>query len=262
MRDLVSGEKIAWRERDIIMSVYPFLDQHLKNAGATNIHRQHFCIDEDCFKILPGVSRQAKIVFIGSSYRRHIEILSEQQKNKVFAYQKQLASGNLVSFNELEEIIQDFSQTMHTRNYIVRDTAVRWLCEQSTIPVEIYGRGWEYDPIIQPHFKGELAHGKDVARVYNTASHALICMPEFINSQRLFETSACGCIPVVYDSRAEAEKPHWDEECLFFKTREQLHQGLNRKPNNNPARIAAEFTYENMAKNIIKIINAKIGTHY
>lgn len=262
MQELVSGKTLPWRKRDIIMSVYPFIDKHLEQSGATNIRRQHFCIDNDCFKIYPDISRKQKIVFIGSSYRRHIEILPTHKKNIIFKYQKQLVNGKLVLLKELKNMIEDLPLAMHTRNYIVRDTTVRWLCEQSDIPVEIYGRGWEYDPIIQAHFKGELPHGKDVAEVYNSASHALICIPEFINSQRLFEIAACGCIPVVYDSRNEAEEPHWNEECLFFKTREQLHQCIHQKPLKNPVGIAEQFTYENMAKSIIQIINATLGTHY
>ncbi len=262
MRELVSGNKLSWRERDIVMSVYPFLDKHLKEVGASNILRQHFCIDEHIFKLYPEVTRDKKIIFIGSSYRNHLRALPEAQRNLVFDYQKQFADGNLVSFQELEDMIQNFSQAMHTRNFIVRDTAVRWICEQSKIPVEIYGRGWDYDPVISQHFKGELPHGKDVAKAYNSASHSLVCIPEFINSQRLFEISACGCIPIVYDSREEAEKPHWEDECLFFKTKNQLFQCLLDSPIKNPITIASQFTYENMAKSIIKTINTTLGTHY
>lgn len=149
---------------------------------------------------------------------------------------------------------------MWIRNYIVRDTVVRWACELTHIDVEIYGRGWEYDPVIMSKYKGELPHGEAVAQIYQEASHALVPMPLVLNSQRLAEIAACGCIPVVYDIRHEAEPPHWDKECLFFTTKAKLAVCIQHPPPGSPLEIAKIFSYDAMARRIITIIQKKIGT--
>ena len=114
-------------------------------------------------------------------------------------------------------------------HYVIRDMSARWLCELADelgMTVEVYGRGWERDPLVSPFFKGTLPHGPAVAKVYNTALYSLVPHPFDLQSQRLTETAACGSIPIVYDCRYRAEKPHWDENCLWYRTKADLRACL------------------------------------
>ena len=144
-------------------------------------------------------------------------------------------------------------------HYVIRDYSVRWLCENPVLPVEIYGRYWADDPLVAGHYKHELQHGVEVANLYRSAKYALVSHPFEINSQRLAEVAACGCIPLVYDCRDIAEPPHWDACCLFFKTPADLHRILTNQemPAQSPQRIAEKFTYQHAVENFINHSNIK-----
>ncbi|MDH5230301.1 MAG: glycosyltransferase, partial [Gammaproteobacteria bacterium] len=113
------------------------------------------------------------------------------------------------------------------------------------------------DPIVQPFYKGAINHGEDLAKLYNSAEYALVVtQPTEVNNQRLAEAAACGAIPVVTDVRAQSEKPHWDDECLFFSNRDELYNALKQKPKNDPSVIANYFSYKDFAKIIIDSVRS------
>ncbi len=257
--DIMRAQPIPWRERDLIFSVDPFFDGYLSKSGAPKVLRQRFCIDTEVFRPDPAVERRRKLVFIGSSYHSKLSLLSPAGREFVQQAMTELAAGRLVATEEIRRFTRDDAEAMWIRNHIVRDTVIHWACEQQDMEVEIYGRGWEHDPAVMAHFRGELPHGEAVARVYRQASHALVAMPLVLNSQRLAEIAACGCIPVVYDIRYEAEPPHWDNECLFFTTRDELFACLTRRPAASPVTIAESFSYDVMARRIIDMIHEHLG---
>lgn len=262
MPEITNQQPLPWRKRDIILSLTRPFDNYLKNCGASAIHRQHFCVDTEIFRIIPEIKRQEKIVFVGSSYRDKIrryynEILVLDQLNLYMAQGVPITQNTLSDLAEKHNIPFDyvFWDLFH---YVVRDSTVRWLCKTSTLPIEVYGRYWEQDEIVRPFFKGELPHGNDVAKVYNTAKYALVSHPFEVNSQRLAEAAACGCIPLVYDCRHSAEPPFWESECLYFKTQNELSDLLTCTPPSSPTDIATHFSYDHLVENILHRIYAEI----
>lgn len=127
------------------------------------------------------------------------------------------------------------------------------------LPVDVYGRYWDQDAEVLPYYRGELQHGEAVADVYRAARYALVCHPFEINSQRLAEVAACGCIPVVYDCRDVAEPPFWDDYCLFFKTAEELQNILRQclQPAKPPEGLAEQFTYRAAARRLIDLTDLR-----
>ncbi|MEJ1376598.1 MAG: hypothetical protein RPU32_01260 [Candidatus Sedimenticola sp. (ex Thyasira tokunagai)] len=261
MPEITTGNQINWRERDIVFSAYQGFDKLLHHSGAKEIHRQGFCIDRDIFIPLADIKRKRKAVFIGSSYKRMIGHLQANEKKLLDKYEEILVAGEPIHNDSFLRTKKELGIAEHRvprlLNYIVRDNTVRWLCEAPDIEVEIYGRGWEYDPVIKPFFKGEVEHGEDVAKIYNGAKYALVALPHEVNSQRLAEAAACGCIPVVWDCRYHAEPPFWENECLFFSTRNELYRCLHETARNPPNAIANTFSYGHMAAHILEIVGQK-----
>jgi len=257
--EIMHEQPLPWRKRDLVFSVDPFFDTYLYKTGAPQEFRQRFCIDTEVFRHEPNGTRRPKLVFVGSSYHSKLALLSADGREFVQQAVTELAAGRLIATEEIRRFTRNDAEAMWLRNYIVRDTAVHWACEQQQLEVEIYGRGWEHDAVVMSCFRGELPHGEAVARVYQQATHALVAMPLVLNSQRLAEIAACGCIPVVYDIRYEAEPPHWDNECLFFTTRDELFACLTRRPAASPVTIAESFSYDVMARRIIDMIHEHLG---
>ena len=263
-------EPLPWRERDIAISTYPQFDPYLYKTGAKHVYRQEFCVDTQQFFATTPTEQRNKIVFVGNSYINHVtsrnEILGLEIANIL---RERMASGEEMSDTFLQELAKRFSIAFiniyeNVLPYVVRDTSIEWLCsmaDELDYEVEIYGRFWDKNPIVAPYFKGELAHGKEVAKVYNQAKYAIAAIHRHVHSQRLAELTACGCIPVVFDQRMfpEAEPPHWDDECLFYSTRDELRECFFKIPKNDPKIIGETYSYDNFAKKIITLL--KTGSY-
>ncbi|MGZ4953910.1 MAG: glycosyltransferase family protein, partial [Methylobacter sp.] len=251
MPQIESQELLNWRQNDFNFSVSPIFDQYLKQCGAETVERQHFVVDEDLFYVDTQQQRQQNIVFVGTSYRSKVDYDDAQQQQAIAELAAILNRGGCFDQQTVTSIADRSSLTYEfvfwkLLFYVIRDYSVKWLCQNSTLPVEIYGRYWDQDPVVTPFFRGELPHGVEVAKVYRLATYAIVSHAFEINSQRLAEVAACGCIPVVYDCRDVAEPPHWDEYCLFFKTEEDLKNIINNRlmPSKSPILLAQHFTYD------------------
>lgn len=249
---------LNWRKNDFNFSISPIFDQHLKQCGAEKVQRQHFVFDEAIF-YSDNKQLQQKIVFVGSSYLPAINFADNQQMQAITELVEILNQGR--SFDK--QAITTIAERTHLNyefvfwkllHYVVRDYSVKWLCRNSNLPVEIYGRYWEQDSLVAPFYQGELQHGVQVADVYRSATYAIVSHPFEINSQRLVEVAACGCIPVVYDCRDIAETPHWDEFCLFFKTEQDLTDIFENRavPAKSPLLLAQKFTYDTAVYHFIE----------
>ncbi len=254
MSDLTESAPFKLRENDVILSYTPQLDGYLRAKGISDITREVFCVDRDLFKLDPAVTRENKVVFLGSSYLSHI---AQHPKEKVLIDQlrEQFESGEDFNRQQIEqsaaalEIVADYAfwKLFH---YIVRDISVLWMAEQQTIPVEIYGWGWDKYPELAGCYKGSLHHGEQVAEVYQSARYALVTHPFEVRTQRLAEAVGCGAIPLVYDCRNLAEMPHWEQHCLYFKTRQQLHDCLGDQPTGDLQQMADAFSYDTLAQKL------------
>ena len=259
MTQIKSGERLDWRKNDFNFSVSPLFDDYLKQCGAATVERQHFVIDDDVFYADPAQSRQPGVVFVGTSYRMKVDFSDPRHQQAVEELTAILERGGRLDKDTVAGIAERsgldyefvFWKLLH---YAVRDNAVQWLCRQATLPVDVYGRYWDQDTVVAPFFRGELPHGVEVANLYRSAEYALVCHPFEINSQRLAEVAACGCIPVVYDCRDVAEMPHWEQCCLFFKTEAELKHILDNRlqPPESPLLLARHFTYDAAVEHFIE----------
>ena len=140
------------------------------------------------------------------------------------------------------------------------------MCEVSPIDVEVYGYEWdksENQKIISK-FKGKVDK-KDLNKLYNSAKYGLAASGRVINTQRLGEMIYAGVIPVIYDSRdLTDEEQTWDDEVLYFKTKEDLKYILDNelKPKNFRSKEMLEhFTYDSFIDTILNIIQDSEEIH-
>lgn len=262
-------QPMNWRPKDYCFSISPIFDEYLQVCQAHSVERLHFVIDEQLFHNRTPLEREDKVVFVGSSYLPVVNFDNPQHRQTVDQLLSMMRAGvrfdrptvaAIAAANGLEDDFV-FWKLLH---YVIRDYSVKWLCAtgsrmpetttESSLPVEVYGRFWDQDAEVAPHFRGELPHGEVVAEVYRRARYALVCHPFEINSQRLAEVAACGCIPLVYDCRDVAEGPFWEDYCLFFKTEDQLKQILRQglQPKLPPEGLAANFTYRHAAEKVVE----------
>ncbi len=258
MTEIKEHQPFNLRENDFMFSISPFLDNHLEQCGVDKVYRQLFVVDQDIFNTFQVGEREDKVVFIGSSYSLRIDENNTEQQRVINCLLDVLNDSGTFSQKIINEIVDNSTLNYDLIfwtlfSYVIREYSVDWLCQNQTLPVQIYGRHWDKKLNVKKCFKGELEHGVDVAKVYKTAKYALVSHPFEINSQRLAEVAACGCIPIVYDCRDIAEKPFWDDHCLFFKTQEDLNKILETRalPKKPPETIAEYFTYQQAVDNFI-----------
>ena len=263
MDSIALGKPLNWRKRDLIYSINQELDTCLSNCGAHRIHRQGFCYDDHIFKDF-GRKRQRKVVVIASSYR-HFVAENEHGLKLLERFEAMFVAGEPMTDERLEELCQNSPLSkkdilFFVWGYVVRDLSVRLLCGLADeIEVEVYGRHWQEDEIVKPYFKGSLPHGTAVADVYNGATYALVPHLFDLQSQRLMEAVACGCLPIVYDCRYRAEQPHWDDNCLWYRTQEDMLACITQQPPVSPLAICQGRTYGDFAKRILKEVQAQLA---
>lgn len=263
MPSVMRGEPLPWRERDLVYSYSGELDPFLYQTGVQKVERQGYCHDEEIF-YHAGRPKKRKAVVIASAHRfifgqfpkcrpllAHLEALFE--------------AGEPMTDERLLQLEGEFQHSkedilFYLWSYVVRNQSVRWLCELSdTIEVEVYGRQWETDAVVRPFFKGPLPHGPAVAAVYNEATYAIVSQPNYLLSQRLVETGACGTIPVIYDCRHRVEPFPWNDHCLWYRTREEMRACLTQQPLRSPLLIAEGNRYTDFARRVLREVEARLA---
>ncbi len=261
MPTLTDPKPMPWRERDIALAADPNLIPYLEKTGAKDVQRQEFCVDTHLFRSRTPWRERRKVVFIGGSYLHRLS-RSAGEIAVIRGVNERMEAGERVTREFLQEMVDRSGLSLQqgfelgpALTFVVRQTAVEWSCllaPEMGLEVEVYGRLWEQNPIVKPYFKGELPHGEAVAEVYDQAKYAIAATPYVIDSQRLSEISACGAVPLIYDSRHLAQKPHWDEECLWFHSRETFKACLNKRPVKDPGIIARTHSYDAFARRILE----------
>jgi len=249
--------KVNLRERDFVYSAYKDFDPLLKECGIHRLERQGLCVDSEVFydQKLP---RKNKIVFVGSSYIDRLNSL-DSTKEIVKILSSYFTNGKEITYEFVKQLSEkydyDFYKIWHQLfNYVVRDTTVEWICQLKGIEVEIFGYYWNQNNIVKDNYKGIISHGKNLANLYNESKYALVSLPFEVNSQRLAEISACGCIPIVWDCRYHAELPHWDDNCLFFKTQNELELLFSQPTPEDLHEISRAYSYEIFVDKMDKVI--------
>ncbi|MBF0401584.1 MAG: tetratricopeptide repeat protein [Magnetococcales bacterium] len=263
MPEIMAGNPLPWRQRDLIYSIDALLDRHLYQTGAPHVYRQSFCYDANLFQDRAG-ERRERVVIVASSYRHRM--LARPEATAVLArLEAMFAAGEPLTDGELARLAARYNYPQddifwHLWHYVIRDQSVRWLCSLADrIEVEVYGRYWEEDPLVRPFFKGALPHGAAVAAVYNEARYALVSHPFDLQSQRLMEAAACGAIPIVYDCRYRAEPPHWDDHCLWYRTWAELAACLTQRPTVAPVTLCRGRSYADFAQKILREVERRLA---
>ncbi|MBF0436079.1 MAG: tetratricopeptide repeat protein [Magnetococcales bacterium] len=273
MNELINPGIINWRPRDIVLSAFPQYDYYLQKKGVKSPIRQRLCVDTDLFFPATPFESRRKVTFIGSSGHHMVDF---NNKNHVYTFDilvERMEAGAFFSTDYIEKIYQELPEKLRSDiafeffnswllYNVIREKSVEWMCEVGSelgLEVEVYGRYWEHNPIIRPYFKGELPHGKEIAKIYNQSRFALEATPGTVYSQRVGEICACATIPVVYDSRGNSEAFSFEDRLLFFKNRAELKACLQQKQAIDVLPIAQAYTYDSMAQSIVNLVREHLA---
>lgn len=265
---------IDLRERDFVFHLIDVYGEILNRKNVKSKY-QPFCIDANIFKERTHIKKEKKIVFIGSSYASYIDkikdddnyekiykaIVEEFEKKSCLKGLKHQDSDirNLINkFNKPNEFITDIY------HYVQRDYCVEKLCQIDTdYTIEIYGNGWEDNPIVKPFSKGSVEYGEDISKIYNSATYGY-CPGGYIFMHRTLECAMSGTIPLVLDSRLDMQDFYdkESEKALEFFSIKDLETILKKEPkkNKNFDYIRANFGYNSFVEKCVDIVkNTIIG---
>ena len=264
MPDLEKGTQFEIRDRDYTYSALKQLDPFIERCGVRDIQRQGFCVDTAEFFEDSHSPREDRIVFVGSSYIGHLYDKSQNAANALLEIKEAFEAGVSLDEKFLRPIAEKYKISYeyvfwNLLHFVVRDISIEWLCEDSPLPVEIYGSGWQKNPKVRKFHKGYIAYGADLASLYRTSTYALVTHPFEINSQRLAEVCASGTIPIVYDCTHSSYEPHWRQELTFYKRKAELIDCLDKRLGRPASEIGEYFSYLNFAKNIIARVKSHVG---
>ncbi len=270
---LYDKSTLVHRKRDIFL----YLEGEYKNAlikkgvPTSKLYYQRFGLDERYFYLKKNILRSNKIIFIGSNYfGLKGSLFAEYAQNsklinklKLHCQNNTMTREKLLKFAEEALINGEIRSIEHLTVFIygavVREEVVKWICSQKEIAVEIYGDGWEGIKEVEPFCKGSIAYGEDIADLYNSAKYCLVVNPQTYYQLRIVEASACGTIPIVYDSHTMTERFEHYEHALVFNDKKSLYKTLNTEPKKPPLKIAEDLRYNNIINLINKIIKERLG---
>lgn len=266
---LHNDEEIHLRDRDYIFSYTEMFTEFLLKKGVNKeqiLKQELIPVDPSQFFLDKEVDREDKIIFVGSYYDSLAKIDGLKEVDK--ALWLLLEKGESISRENIINIFmengRDVSDKEEFINYIqqgyIRNACVTWMCDNKSKKVEVYGNNWEQseNPNIINNFHGNVAKDK-LNKLYNSSKYILSASGRAISTQRLGEAVYSGGIPVMYDSRdISTETQTWDDECLYFKTKEELYYILDN--NIEPKKYRSQemlkyFTYDSFFKTIFELID-------
>jgi hypothetical protein len=259
---LLSGQPFPWREKDLLYSLSRQFAELITHCGGRDVYLKGFCYDQQLFRD-EKKPRKRKVVFVGSTHdfilKQYANCQTVMDELVQLFVQGMPFTKELMAKFAIQTGLPDAEVANFLPAYIIRNFSVRWLCELAgEIDVEVYGHGWDNDPIVRPFYKGALAHGRAVGELYNESEYVLVPHHNDLQSQRLVEVSACGATPIVYDCRYFADPPHWDENCLWFRTKEQLRQCLLAKRPEDSKAISQGRSYLEFAHQILQRVGLPV----
>lgn len=269
---LVNDEEILTRKRDYYLSYnQTFTDALLKKGiPQDKIAVQYFGYSPNVMFGDESIKREDKIVFLGSYYSLKERIFSYIHNSEEM-YQDLidlLDTGSSLSAENIKKIYKKHSYQIENPDSIIqlqqgliRNQCIEWITSIKDMKFELYGVGWEKTKH-KNIFKGSIYNKEDVRKLYNSAKYVFLASGQLINTQRLAEAIACDAIPVMYDSRdITLEKEHWDDEILYFKTKDELEYILknNIMPKKKISKEMKDFfSYQKIVQHIDKIVQKDI----
>ncbi len=261
---LYDDSKIQIRKNDFIFSSQIEFENRLlfKNVDSNKIKIQPIPGSKYCF-INKKIKREEKIVFVGSNFFEVVElaILYKENKSMIYELTKIFNEGLLTreKLNELadkyvnEGIIKSHEHlNMFVYPAIGRLEVVKWLCSQSKIKFEVYGKGWDKIKEVSNHYKGILEY-KEVVNLYNSAKYSLIIPSHSFYQKRLLEASACGCINIAFDDPNMLDPFYHKNNVLLFKDSASLLNIIGKKPKKDTTLIANDISYKIFINKIINL---------
>lgn len=258
-------EPLYIRDRDYVYTLVKEYDSTLLKRGLNpdRLFSQSFATNPKIFFEDKTIKKENKVVFLGSDYSFE-ESFNIKSDDEIL-----LKLYDCIDRNELNsEILQHYAKKLNVTYKdmstwiiasLVRRRVIIWLCSIKDITVEIYGTNkWLRNPETAPFYKGLLPYGKEMAKVYNSAKYSICVHPIYKYQQRLFEISACGSIPLVYDCELMTEDFEHDDNILSFSTLEELEKSIGQKPKKDSRQIAEDISYKNMVQRITKIIEEEL----
>lgn len=263
MDPVTSDRAIPWRRNDLVYTLFGmWFGERLiaKGLPAERLKVQHFCIDAENFLAAPAVPRQPRsVTFVGSSYIDDLLSFGAAAPPVADAMRQHLAEHGPIDLRTAMAIAARHGMTdeftVVTIWYtLIRDEHIRLLCRIAPPrgwSVEIYGHGWEKDPVVQPYHRGVIRGRGKLAALYRRCERALSLQPFMVNHQRLAEIGCSGCIPVVYDCRRASDPPYWEDQCAYFADEAGLLAALEQPVTVDPRRFADHFAYRAFAQRIL-----------
>ncbi|MGD9715796.1 MAG: hypothetical protein AB7U26_01790 [Sulfuricurvum sp.] len=264
MASIKDPSPVNLRKRDTVYSLVGMIDTLLEAKGIP-FSRQSFCINQSLFHTDDTVHRERKIVFIGSSYAHFIDA-NVMNSGIVQEAVKLLDRGEAFIPKTIAKFAKKYAlDTQYLHNtfipFIVRDVTVLWLHnvhEQTGIPVEIYGQGWEQYESLRPYCKGPLPYDR-VADAYNRAEYTLVPHSLYVLQQRTLEAAACGCRPIVYDCRYNDTPPYYEEALEYFRTVGDIVRIIRQNQSKELNRLVDENSYEHLARRIVQSVESALS---
>lgn len=268
MPALTNPEAFKVRDRDYVFIYHSMFKKPLIDKGVSSDKIFDFKIipvDQNIFYLEDSIKREDKVAFVGTRYgnlySNYIDEGANQKIHQLIKDGKSLSIENLETiFSKGLKLLPDADKFInHLQQRYIRNSCVSWLC-QSSKEVEVYGYNWEKsgDENIISNFKGEIDK-VELNKLYNSAKYVLSASASVINTQRLGETIYAGAIPLIYDSRdITDEEETWDDECLYFKTKEELMYILDNDivpKNYRPKEMLDYFTYDSFIDTMFEQID-------
>ncbi|MBD3823134.1 MAG: hypothetical protein IE916_01315 [Epsilonproteobacteria bacterium] len=261
---LSDDSKIGLRSRDIIYSLSSMI---MEKKFAPHMYEiQRFCVNRELFFRDESIPKEEKVVFIGSSHKAILE--KDIQNPRLFELYVLLKARLDNAEPITKEYVMELSKEYGVAFYdilltpfamAVREACVEWICKQQKLPVEVYGRYWENNPVVAPFYKGEIPHGDKVAKIYNGAKYALVAHSFDMYQQRLPEMAACGTIPLSYNAVGMTEESYeYESSTLLFRTYDELVALMGKEPQESVERIAEDMSFEHFANRIVATVKERL----
>ncbi len=276
---ITNKEEIKKRKRDFTYSLMSGVKDRLIEKGI-DCRIQEFCINKSIFNFLPNIKKEAKIVFIGSSYKNNMNSYLNSYcgiHEEIDDYKKDLIINECLEHYKKDGIFSNIFEISisskydvsieYIHNYIVplviRDYSLIELVKMNiNYKIEIYGWGWKDYAILKPYYKDILEYGEEICKVYNTATYALVAHPNYIVQQRTLESAASNCIPIAYDSRISnySEVFLFEDNLVLFQNLKELENILKKKPISIDLKpIVEHYSYDSFIKKIIKQVTSTLN---
>lgn len=262
---LYDDTQITYRDRDkFIFSGYFLKDQLLRKGVPEEIMIYYpvpaFVQSHSDYRI--SNEREDKIVFIGSNYYKVDNLCSYYEQHKVNDELKNAFVNGVLNGQYLLKLANEFKNTInfdrkHLELFIypafIRKMVVEWMCQQPHIKQEVYGRGWEENSLIAPYYKGELNYGDELNKVYKSSKYVVSAHSSVFYLIKLFEISAYGATPVVFEPLFTKEPFYHRNSVLMFNSEDTLSMVLQKRREVSNPSIHEDYSYNKLVSKLLNL---------